>query len=112
MIATLGVVLALSACSTPDPVFESVKVSDPMMRGGDCAENRCVTVTAMVRGSREGVGSCALYGPGDPEDLEPMAENDSIEMIPDEGSEWIVELPEASPQTSQLNPVCEPMMEG
>ena len=66
----------------------------------------------MVRGSREGEGSCALYGPGDPEALEPLAENDSIVMVPDEASEWIVELPDDSPDTSELNPVCEPMMEG
>jgi hypothetical protein len=72
----------------------------------------CVLLTAMVRGSVEGEGSCALYGPGDPDALEPLVENDSIEMIPDTESVWAVQLPEGSPATSQLNPVCEPMQEG
>lgn len=112
----LGLVLALSACSSsfpdPDPVFESTTVTDVVQFGGDCAERRCVTVTAMVRGSSEGQGSCALYGPGDPDTLDPLAENDSIEMVPDKEAVWTVELPEGSPDTSELNPVCEPMMEG
>ena len=112
VIAALGLVLALGACSTPDPVFESLDVSDSMVRGGDCTESRCVVVTAMVRGSRKGNGSCALYGPGDPDDLQPLAENDSIEMVPDEESEWVVELPQDAPEISELNPVCEPMIEG
>lgn len=114
-LASLWAVLALSACSSfpnPDPVFESERLSDVVRFGGECAEQRCVTVIAMVRGSREGVGSCALYGPGDPEKMQPLAENHSIKMIPDEESEWIVELIEDSPETAELNAVCEPMMEG
>ena len=109
--AALGLVLAMSACSTPRPVFESTSVADPIMWGGDCAEHRYVTITAMVRGSREGKGSCAVYGPGDPDMLEPLAENHSIEMVPDEESVWVVELAEDSPDTAELNVVCEPMME-
>lgn len=113
-VAALGLLLALTGCSSSssDPVFESERVADVVRFGGDCAEQRCVMVTAMVRGSREGVGSCALYGPGDPDTLEPLAENHSIEMVPDEESQWIVELPEDSPETAELNAVCEPMMEG
>lgn len=116
MVLALGLILLLSACSSsfphPDPVFESVSVSGVSVKGGDCAWNRCVTVTAMVRGSREGEGSCALYGPDYPDTLEPLAENDSVEMVPDEESEWVVELPDDSPDQSELNPVCEPMAEG
>ena len=113
-IAALGVLLVLTGCSSfpaRDPVFESTEVTDSMRRGGDC-DGYCVIVTAMVRGSREGEGSCALYGPGDPETLEPLVESDSIEMIPDQESEWVVELAEGAPTTSELNPVCKPMAEG
>lgn len=114
VLVPFGLALALSACSSSfaDPVFDSVSLSDISVKGGDCAWNRCVMVTATVRGSREGEGSCALYGPGDPETLEPLAEHDSIEMIPDEESEWVAELPDGSPDTPDLNAVCEPMAEG
>ena len=111
-VAALAALLALGACSTPGPVFESTSISDVVRFGGDCAENRCVMVTAMARGSRAGTGSCAAYGPSYPDRLKPLAKDDSIEMVPDQESEWIVELPENSPDTSKLNAVCEPMMEG
>ena len=116
-IAALTLLLALDACSSsfpnPDPVFESAAdVSDVRQFGGDCAEHRCVIVSAMVRGSKNGDGSCALYGPGDPETMKPLAENGSLEIVPDQESEWTVELPEDAPETSELNAVCEPISEG
>ena len=108
------IVLLGAACgpSSADPAFESVKVSEVIVRGGDCATNRCVAVTAPVVGSRSGQGSCALFGPGDPDTLKPLAESGSLEMTPGEEMVWTTEVPEDAPETDRLNPVCEPMIEG
>lgn len=110
----IGIVL-LTGCdrSSPDPAFMSAEISDVRVFGGDCAQHRCVFVTAPVVGSREGEGSCAIYGPGDPTSLEPLAESGPLEMEPGEETIWRdVELPDDAPPTPQLNPVCEPMSEG
>lgn len=110
------VALTLNAgcsASSADPVFESTRVSDVRVFGGDCAEHRCVFVTAPVVGSQEGEGSCALFGPGDPDSLEPLVESGPLEMTPGEDTVWRdVELPDGAPPTSDLNPVCSPMLEG
>jgi hypothetical protein len=105
----LGAVLAgCSSASLTDPVFES----EDVVAAPECADGRsCVEVRAPVVGSHEGSGSCALYGPGDPEALEPLAENDALEMRPGEITVWRVEL-DGSLEMSDLNPVCRPMIEG
>ena len=107
--ALLGVVLAgCSSASDADPVFES----EDVVAAPECADGRfCVEVSASVVGSREGSGSCALYGPGDPEVLEPLAENDDLEMRPGEITVWRIELDDLL-EVSDLNPVCTPMIEG
>ena len=99
--------------SSADPAFESTSVSDVVVFGGDCAEHRCVFVTAPVVGSREGQGSCALFGPGDPDSLDPLAESGPLEMTPGEDTIWRdVELPDEAPPAPDLNAVCAPMAEG
>lgn len=98
--------------TSADPVFESTKVTEYQGLGGDCAHNQCVKVVAPVVGSRNGKGWCHLYGPGDPEGLQPIAESPALEMVPDEDTVWEVELPEGAPRLRDLNPVCDPMMEG
>jgi hypothetical protein len=108
-------VLCLAACSSSDadPAFESTKVSEVAVAGGDCAEHRCVFVTAPVVGTRSGEGSCALYGPGDPDTLTPLAESGPLDMTPGQGTVWRdIELPDDAPPTNDLNPVCTPMAEG
>ncbi|MDP9068003.1 MAG: hypothetical protein M3N53_06620 [Actinomycetota bacterium] len=111
MATFLSLLLACSG-SEADPAFESTSVTEIRVFGGDCAQQRCVAVTASVVGSREGQGSCELYGPGDPDDLKPLASSGSLEMIPDEETVWTAELPGGAPPLSDLNPVCEPMIEG
>ena len=107
---------ALIACgpsTSADPVFESTSVVEVVaVRGGDCAEQRCVQVIAPVVGSRRGEGFCHLYASGDPDGLEPLAESPPLEMEPDEDTVWEVELPDHAPRLRDLNPACEPMMEG
>ena len=111
------VVLAFTAsCSSSnaDPLFESTRISDAVyVRGGDCAEHRCVSVTAPVVGSRRGEGSCALFGPGNPDSLDPLVESGPLEMTPGEETIWrYVELPDDAPPSADLNAVCSPMAEG
>ena len=100
--------------STADPAFESTTLSEVVgRRGGDCAEQRCVSVVAPVVGSREGEGSCAIYGPGDPDSLAPLVRSGPLEMIPGEDMVWRdVEVPDDAPPTDDLNEVCTPMIEG
>lgn len=108
--------VSLSGCgpsTSADPVFESTRVTEVVaVRGGDCAEHRCVEVTAPVVGSQRGEGWCHVYGPGDPDDLEPLAESPPLEMVPGQDTVWEVELPDHARRLRDLNPVCEPMMEG
>jgi len=104
----LGVVLAGCSASLADPAFESEDVVAAL----ECGDDRlCVEVRAPVVGSREGSGSCALHGPGDPEALEPLAVNDDLEMRPGEFTVWRVDL-DSPLEVSDLNPVCRPMIEG
>jgi hypothetical protein len=98
--------------SNADPAFESVAAVDVVVFGGDCAEERCVKVTAPVVGSQEGQGSCALFGPGDPDSSNPLAESGVLEMTPGEELVWTTAVPEDAPEIERLNPVCEPMIEG
>lgn len=98
--------------SSADPAFESTSVSEVSVKGGDCAQERCVAVTAPVVGSRTGQGSCALFGPGDPDSLEPLAESGVLEMSPGDEVVWTTAVPEDAPEIERLNPVCEPMIEG
>lgn len=114
--ASLVALVSLSACgpTSSDPAFVSVEVSgfEFVVFGGECAENRCVIVTAPVDGTKDGEGSCALFGPGDPDDLEPIAKSGPLEMEPGEDTVWQAVLPDDAPPTSDLNPVCQPMSEG
>ena len=71
-----------------------------------------MAVTAPVVGSRTGQGSCALFGPGDPDSLEPLAESGVLEMSPGDEVVWTTAVPEDAPEIERLNPVCEPMIEG
>lgn len=112
--ATVTAVLTVGCTpSSADPAFESTRISDFVVFGGDCAEQRCVFVTAPVVGSREGEGSCALFGPGDPDSLAPLADSGPLQMTPGQDTVWRdVELPDDAPPTRDLNPVCTPMAEG
>ncbi|HSK23205.1 MAG TPA: hypothetical protein VK906_08520 [Egicoccus sp.] len=108
----LTLVLIASGCSSfdDDPVFIEVVVAedtDVACPGDDL----CVVVTAPVDGSREGTGWCALYGPGDPDDLEPLARVDDLTMVPHAVSRWDAEVV-AGHTVADLNPVCHPMVEG
>lgn len=98
VVGALAIVVVGVGCgpSIADPAFESTRVSDVVVFGGDCAEHRCVFVTAPVVGSREGQGSCALFGP----------------VTPGQDVVWTAELSEDAPPLEDLNPVCEPMTEG
>ena len=116
VIRTMMVAVLMAGCgpSSADPAFESTRLSEVVgVRGGDCAEGRCVSVVAPVVGSREGEGSCAIYGSGDPDSLAPLVESGPLKMIPDEEMVWRdVELPDDAPPTDELNEVCTPMIEG
>lgn len=116
VIATTTVAVLMAGCgpSSADPAFESTTLSEVVgRRGGDCAEQRCVSVVAPVVGSSEGEGSCAIYGPGDPDSLAALVRSGPLEMIPGEDMVWSdVELPDDAPPTDDLNEVCTPMIEG
>lgn len=71
----------------------------------------CVVVSGEVDGTATGEGACRIYGPGDPERLEPLAESGPLELVPGETTEWVVALPGAT-EVRMLNPVCAPMIEG
>lgn len=116
MNARAGLLLTLAliawGCSSfgGDPVFIEVAVAEDT--DAACAgDDVCVVVTAPVDGSRGGTGWCALYGPGDPADMEPLARVDGLTMVPDTVSRWDAEVP-AGHTVSDLNPVCHPMVEG
>lgn len=112
--AVTALPLLVAGCSggtaSHDPVFESTQVREAT--GPDCPGSvLCVTVTATVVGSRQGEGSCELYGPGDPDELTPLAATGDRSITPGEDLEWTVELPGAI-DLRQLNVVCRPMIEG
>lgn len=108
----LSFLVALSACgpSIADPAFVSTNVE--LVSDDRCTGKRCVVVTAPVEGSRDGQGSCALFGPGDPETMKPLARDDSLIMTPGKDVVWIVELTQEPADMGSLNAVCEPMIEG
>lgn len=106
-----GVVAALLAgcsASMADPVF----LSEEVVAASSCSDDRlCVEVRAPVEGSRDGEGSCAVFGPGDPDDLEPLADSGDLEMRPGETTIWKIDVA-SSLELADLNPVCRPMIEG
>jgi hypothetical protein len=109
-LGTVLIVAALAGCGAPiaDPAFESEEVVAAVA----CTDGRlCLEVRAPVVGGHEGVGSCVLYGPGDPEDLDPLAESGDLAMRPGRTTVWTVDV-NGRFAISQLNPVCEPMIEG
>lgn len=102
----------LGACSSGghNPAFLSVVVEPS---AGSCESGRlCVEVRAEVDGTREGQGSCELFGPGDPDDLDPLASNPDLPMKPGETANWSVTVSADEYDVSDLNPVCSPMAEG
>ena len=106
--AVFVAILAGCSASFADPVFEY----EDIVVAAPCTDDRlCVEVRAPVDGDREGEGSCVLYGPGDPEDLEPLAESGDLEMRPGETTVWRVDV-DSSLEIASLNPVCQPMIEG
>lgn len=109
-IGVFAIVAVLAGCSASlaDPVFES---EDVVARPSCTAERLCVEVRAPVVGSREGDGSCVLYGPGHPEDLKPLAESGDLGMRPGETTIWRIDV-DGTFEMSDLNPVCRPMIEG
>lgn len=106
-----GVVAALLAgcsASMADPVF----VSEEVVAASSCSDDRlCGEVRAPVEGSLDGEGPCAVFGPGDPNDLEPLADSGDLEMQPGETTTWKVDVA-SSLEVADLNPVCRPMIEG
>jgi hypothetical protein len=104
--------LALTACTTArqDPAFESTVVAESST--ADCPPQRqCVEVIAPVLGNQEGLGSCSLYGPDDPDHLDPLAESGDLDMRPGEVIAWATDVPSQF-DVKELNPVCRPMVEG
>jgi hypothetical protein len=107
----LLVLLPLGGCGTSgsNPAFESTTVEASPT---ECPEGRlCVEIRAPVDGTEPGQGTCSLYGPGDPEELEPLATSDDLAMNPGEVATWITELPDEY-AVNDLNAVCSPMAEG
>lgn len=110
LVAGTAVAAILAGCSASiaDPVFES----EDVVAAVGCSDDRlCIEVRAPVDGNREGEGSCALYGPGSPDDLEPLAESGDLKMHPGGTTVWRVDV-ESTLEIADLNPVCQPMMEG
>ncbi len=68
-------------------------------------------VIAPVHGNQEGDGSCSLYGPGDPDHQDPLAESGNLHMRPGEVIVWVTDVPSQF-DVADLNPVCRPMVEG
>jgi len=60
---------------------------------------------------REGRGSCEIFGPGDPDYLEPLAANPDMDMQPGETVGWQVDVSDDAYDVIDLNPVCSPMVE-
>lgn len=107
----VGLALGLMACGfgppTYDPAFASTAVAES---SGSCAEpDFCVEVRAPVIGNRRGVGSCALYGPGDPDT--PLAESGDLEMRPGDVVTWATPIRGVA-QVDELSADCQPMAEG
>jgi hypothetical protein len=103
-----GTTLVGCSASIADPAFES----EDVVAAPGCADDRtCVEVRAAVVGSREGIGSWALYGPGSPDELEPLAESGALDMRPGEVTIWRVDL-DGRLEVADVNPVCRPMIEG
>ncbi len=103
----------LGACSSGgghNPAFLSVVVRQS--DAGCDSGQMCVEVRALVDGTRSGRGSCELFGPGDPDDLEPLATNPDVQMKPGEPATWSVTVSADEYDLSDLNPVCSPMSEG
>lgn len=103
-------VLAGCGPAIHDPAFEEAALRD--LPVGDCGAGRCVEIVAVVTGNRLGEGRCAVYEPGDPDDLEPIAVVDGLTMDPARGT---VEQPlrvDTDVPTDRLNLVCSPMVEG
>lgn len=113
-IPSLALALAmviLNGCSEPlsDPAFLEITIARAEDR---CDPDRlCVAVEATVDGSRAGDGSCELYGPGDPEHMEPLASSGNLDMRPGETVTWQAEV-SSDLTLYDLNPVCRPMAEG
>lgn len=105
-------VLALTAgCTTPlsDPAFEEVRITGS---GLACPSGSlCVQIKGPVDGTRPGTGSCELYGPGDPDDMQPLTVSGELQMTPGTTTTWETDVPDDF-DLHDLNPVCEPMMEG
>lgn len=51
-----------------------------------------------------GRGSCALFGPGDPDSLDPLAESGVLEMTPGDEVVWTTAVPEDAPEIEHLTP--------
>jgi hypothetical protein len=105
-----AVVLGGCGPATHDPTFETVELAEAPAEECD-ASMSCVEVQGTVAGSRSGEGSCAVYPPGDPASLEPLARSDMLVMQPGETVRWVAQVPEDT-DVAGLNPVCEPMVEG
>lgn len=102
----------LSGCTAPtfDPSFASLEVIESA--GADCPSGSlCVEVVAPVIGKQEGEGLCSLYGPGDPDDLLPVARSEKLEMRPGDVTVWATEV-SSELAIHDLNPICNPMVEG
>ena len=115
MLLLLGAAV-LAGCSGGTASHDPVLVGESLRAANDDAcdavpGDRCVVVSAPVEGSREGEGSCRIYGPGDPDVLEPLARSGPLRLVPGETVEWHVALPGAV-AIEDLNPVCQPMIEG
>lgn len=108
-VVSLLLVLAACAPRSSDPAFESTAVFESSTEA--CSQDLCVEVRAPVLGNQPGVGSCALYGPGDPDVLDPLAESGDLKMRPGTVTTWATGVSGAF-NVGDLNPVCRPMAEG
>jgi hypothetical protein len=105
----------LSGCSgaVHNPTFLSV-VDAPS--GAPCDEGQlCIEVRAEVGGTRQGLGTCKVFGPSDPDvpgDPEALAVNDELVMRPGVTTVWVVSVPAGNLGVGDLYGICSPMAEG
>lgn len=104
--------MGLGGCgpAPPNPGFERVEVTQVFPDPRCPPDRSCVEVRARVVGSRVGEGSCRIFGPGDPESLVPLDDED-IEMRPSEVAVWSTDVP-SNIDVEDLQVICRPMSHG
>lgn len=94
----------------PNPGFERVEIAQVFPDPRCPPDRSCVEVRAQVVGSQVGVGSCRIFGPGDPESLVPLDEKE-LEMRPSEVAVWSTDV-FSNIDVEDLQVICRPMLHG